>query len=234
MAFTRVQGITGATENHTTDDVDITLPSTTTSTNFLGAWVSSWGSDQEVLTVTDTYGNTWQRYGTVNRVSSQETIEFWYAKNIIGGASHQVFFTFKNVDNYGISMAEYSSNVGIIDVDQGAFAGNGTTGTTATTGSITPTQANALLWAGGTDSRGNTTTVVAGTGYTLRGMAGTSVNSVRIYSEDRILVTPASTNATFTSLQSGSRWAASLISLKEVAAPSAYPVGTLMMMGCGI
>lgn len=236
MTITLAQNVAGATVNNVVNTGTAVYNNPTVNGNTLVAWISSWGSGQQVTSITDNFGNTWQRFGTVNQAAgNNETLECWYSKNIIGGSTHTMTITMANVENIGADLFEYSSNVGTVDVDQGTFTATGTTGTTATSGAITPSQNNAILNAGGTDSRAATTTVVAGSGYTLRGMAGTANNSVRIYGEDRTLATAASSTATFTSLQSGSRWVISLISLKETTTPpSALPVGTLMMMGCGI
>lgn len=232
MAIAHVQTKAGATVGHTTNTVDLTFDSSTTSGNLIVVAVTSYGATQTCNTVTDTKGNTYTKIGSVNRSPGDDTIDLFYAKNITGGASHRIDVTMANTENIGIAMSEYSGADTSSPLDTNNNSGNGT-GSTATSGSITPSVNNCLIFVGGTDQRLATTTVTAGSGYTLRAMAGTADNSVRVYSEDQIQSTAAAITGDF-AIGTSVTWAASIAAFKPaVGGGGGASNQYLPMMGIG-
>ncbi len=234
MAISLVQSFAGATSGHTLNNVDVTLPGATTTGNCIIIAVSSYGSTQTCTGITDNASNTFVKIGSTIRSPGDDTLDLFYAKNITGNAAPDFLIQMANIENIGGVVLEYSGLDTTAPFDQ-TNTGTGTSATN-TTGSITPSGNGYLIVAAGTDQIADTATVTAGSGYTLRGMAGTSNNSVRVYAEDQIQTTAASISASFT-MTASSFWASKIASFKPAGggpAPSALPLGTLMMMGCGV
>ncbi len=234
MAIALVQSVTGATVGHALNNVDVLLPGPSTTGNCLIVAVSSYGATQSCTGITDNAGNTYVKIGSTIRSAGDDTLDLFYAKNITGNAAPDLLIQMANVENIGGSILEYSGLDTTAPFDQtNTGIGNSSTNTT---GSITPSTNGCLIIAAGTDQINGTTTVTAGSGYTLRGMAGTSNNSVRIYIEDQIQTTAASITASF-AMSASSTWASKIASFKPAGGgppPTLPPYGTLMMMGCGL
>lgn len=232
MAISLVQSFAGATTGHALDNVDVQLPGASTTGNCFIIAVTSYGTTQTCTGITDNASNTFTKIGSTIRSPGDDTLDLFYAKNITGNATPDFLIQMANVENIGGVVLEYSGLDTSNPFDQ-TNTGTGTS-STSTSGSITPSQNGCLIIGAGTDQIAATTTVTAGSGYTLRGMAGTSNNSVRVYAEDQIQATATGITASFT-LSASNTWAIKIASFIPAAGggPTPPPFGTLMMMGCG-
>ena len=214
MAWTLLQEFADATVGYSSNTADVDIPVAITAGSLIVMGISSYGPSQNVSSITDNRGNTWTHVGSVVRSPGDDTLDVYYAKNAAAGAT-TVTITMAQVENIGASILEYSGG----HTTSPLVANSSGTGTssTSTSGSITPGVDGCLILAFGTDQRLATTTVTAGSGYTLRSMHGTADNSVRIYSEEKIQTTSAATTASF-SIGTSTTWGIIIAAFQPAAA----------------
>ena len=197
--------------------VTVTFTGTQTAAN-LNVVVVGWhDSAATVSSVVDSKGNAYAiAVGpTVSSTHGSETI--YYAANIVAAAANAntVTVTFSaSASKPDVRIAEYSGIVTSSPVDKTA-ATVGTTGTAASSGSVTTTYANDLIV--GADIAG-TTTSVAGSGYTQRILTTTDKDIL----EDKT-VTVTGSNSTTATLTASSWWIMQMAAFKakDTTAPTA-------------
>jgi hypothetical protein len=181
--------------------VAVTYPAAQTAGN-LNVVAVMWGdTTSTVSSVTDSKGNAYTlAVGPTQNTGVTQSI--YYAKNIVAG-SNTVTVTFKQSAAWpNVNVLEYSglSTTSPLDV----FSGASGSGTAANSGAATTTSANELIF--GTGSTSSVTTG-AGSGFSNR-----IINSFGDISEDRIVSSTGSYNATAT-MTSGS-WVMQMVAFK--------------------
>ena len=149
--------------------------------------------DSTVSSVTDSKGNIYALAVGPTKATGL-TSAIYYAKNIIAGGSNTVTVKFNQTAGWpNVNVLEYSGldTANPLDVKAAAIG----TGTTANSGSATTTSANELIV-----GAGNPTSVftAAGSGFSNR-----IINSFGGISEDKIVSSPGSYNATATLTSGG-------------------------------
>lgn len=162
--------------------LSVTFSSSTTSGNLIVV-AFAWDSNGTVSSVTDNKSNTYSAAGSVaNNTNSSTSCMIYYAKNISGGASHQVTVTISASTTIRVAVAEYSGADTAAPLDQSAV-GTGNTSSMVTS-SVTLSANNELLACIGMISDGFFAAPTAGTGYTNR-QTWTGANDAAY--EDQIL-----------------------------------------------
>lgn len=174
----------------------------------------------ESVTVSDNKGNTYVRAVVcpASPASFDFVVEKWYAKNIVGGSSHQVTVTQSGSNNTAVAFAEEISGLDTsAPLDKTAI---GTTFassvTTASTGTLS--QADEFATTGCYAQGANDPTV--GGAFTSLG-AGVSVGSNN-YVESAYLVVSATTALTATWTTSGSATLSAVIVTYKAYVPPPY------------
>ena len=168
----------------------------------------SWGNSS-TLTCSDTQGNLYTTLPTQFDSSNDQALGICYAPNAQAGATTVTATFGSNASYRRILVHEYRgiATTNPVDVTTGTIA-NGTTAANAiTTGSVTTTTAGALIFAAVMDDAG-TTTIQAGTGFTLR--ASTSSD---LASEDRVQPAIGPISGTFT-FSTAHRYIARVVAFK--------------------
>lgn len=101
-----------------------------------------------ITSITDTAGNTYQRFGnTYSDVGANDFVQWWYAKNIIGNASNVLSVTFtSNVQFAALLVYQIAGADPGSPTDTGADVGNATVSTTvATSPSFSTASANEII-----------------------------------------------------------------------------------------
>ena len=160
VAFVQVNSSTPQTDQSTVTTA-FTSPQTAGNLNVV---VIGWeNTTSNIVSVTDTAGNSYQVAAPVTR-SSGNSQTIYYAKNIVGGTSNAVTVTLNAPTRFvDVRIAEYSGldRTNPLDVSSSASG----TSQTANSGPVTTTSANELLVASGTTQ---THFNGAGSGYTSR------------------------------------------------------------------
>jgi RHS repeat-associated protein len=147
-----------------------------------------------ISSVTDTAGNTYAPATTATTLSDFETMQIYYAKNIVAAANNQVAVTFSDSTSFAaeIRVLEYGGLDPQNPIDAVAVASGNALN--ATSGPVTTTQANDLLVVANVT---NQCDVGAGTGFTARDTTGCDLV------EDTIEATAGSYSATLAQFASG-------------------------------
>ena len=153
----KASSITASAQNLTA-----TLSSNVTAGNFLVVSVSGWPNLPAATAVTDSLGNIYKIAGTV-LVSQGAYSAIYYTTNIIGGAVTVTVNTVKSGGQISMAVAEFSGIDAVLALD--ATAGATGSGSTPTSGNMTPTLAGNLAIGSGTHN-GNAVTS-AGPGFTM-------------------------------------------------------------------
>jgi fibronectin type 3 domain-containing protein len=168
----------------------------------------------QVISVTDTWGNLYTQALAPTVQAGARSHVIYYAKNIVAAPSNSITVTFSTAVSYpDLRIAEYRGIDPLTPVDggKGAFG----TGTTANSGTLTTTVANALL-VGATYVE--TITTGAGTGFTARMITAPDGSLL----EDRIVSAVGAYSASATT--SGQGWVIQLVAFRG--ATSGSPVDT--------
>ena len=193
-----VQG--GDTQVGSGTTASLAFPSANTAGNLIVVYVV-WDNPGTV-TVSDTRGNTYTAATARQTWGSNWSAQAFYASNILGG-SNTVKATFGTaITSFGIVyLHEYSGLATASPVDASASA----VGTSASmsSGAVTTTQANDLLFAAGASAN---TVTTPGTGFTPR------LTGFGNLTEDRVVTTTGSYAGTAT--QNGTTWVMQLLAFR--------------------
>jgi outer membrane protein assembly factor BamB len=168
--------------------------------------------------VSDTRGNTYTAATARQTWGSNWSAQVFYAAGIVGG-SNTVKATFSTaITSFGIVyLHEYSGLATALPVDVSASAAG--TSASMTSGAVTTSQANDLLFAAGASDN----TVAQGTGYTPR------LNSLGNLTEDRIVTTTGSYAGTAS--QNGSTWVMQLVAFRVASGAPGPPAKLAFVQG---
>src|SRR5215467_14215891 len=160
--------------------------------------------------VSDTSGNTYTAATARQSFGNNWSAQVFYASNIIGG-SNTVKVTFGTaITSFGIVyLHEYSGLATASPVDVSASAAG--TSASMSSGAVTTTQANDLLFAAGASDG----SVSKGTGFTAR------LTGFGNLTEDRVVTTTGSYAGTAS--QSGSTWAMQLVAFRVASGVTGPP-----------
>lgn len=167
--------------------------------------------------VTDTKGNAYQAATARQTFGGSWSAQVFYASNILGG-SNTVKATFSTgITSFGLLyLHEYSGLATTSPVDVSASAAGASA--SMSSGAVTITQANDLLFAAGASD----STVSTGTGYTAR------LTGFGNLTEDRAVTTTGSYAGTAS--QNGTNWAMELVAFR-VASVSGPPAKLAFIQG---
>ncbi len=193
-----VQG--GDTQVGSGTTASLAFPSANTSGNLIVVYVV-WDNPGTV-TVSDTRGNTYTAATARQSWGNNWSAQAFYASNILGG-SNTVKATFGTaIKSFGIVyLHEYSGLATASPVDVSASAAG--TSASMSSGAVTTTQANDLLFAAGASDN---TVTTPGTGFTAR------LTGFGNLTEDRVVTTTGSYAGTAS--QNGSTWVMQLVAFR--------------------
>ena len=176
-----------------------------------------WGNSGTVQ-VSDTRGDTYTAATARQTWGSNWSAQVFYAPGIVGG-SNTVKATFGTaISSFGlVYLHEYSGLATALPVDVSASAAG--TSASMTSGAVTTSQANDLLFAAGASDN----TVAQGTGYTPR------LNSFGNLTEDRIVTTTGSYAGTAS--QNGSTWVMQLVAFRVASGAPGPPAKLAFVQG---
>ena len=140
----------------------VALPANVTAGNLIVVSVSGWPNLPTATAVTDSLGNAYSIAGTV-LVSQGAYSAIYYSKNVKGGADTVTVTTPKSGGQISMAVAEFSGIDPVSPLD--ATAGATGSGTSPSSGNMTPTLAGNLVIGSGTHN--GTTVTGAGSGLTM-------------------------------------------------------------------
>lgn len=176
--------------------VALTFTSTTKQGNFIfvGATTDT-ASTTAVSAISDNFGNVYTKIaGTIAGTGS---IHRWYAKNIVGGASHAVTLTLTGTPDINVIVAEYSGVDRGSPLDVSAVATGSSTAVSSGATLVTAFRNSLVIGLGG-DTNGSGATITVGAGFGDFIQLTTTVSFFNLYFEDKFITSPAAQTATFT------------------------------------
>jgi hypothetical protein len=225
---------------HTSKDAGITSSSTlafpvnNTAGNWIGVVVRA-GHSGQILTVSDTRGNTYRQAVQFNETldaPNGETFAIYYAENIAGGANTVTVSLSISSNTLRFAILEYSGVATASSLDVTAAAQG--TGTTPNSGNATTTTGGDLVLGAVVTANGATDT--AGSGFTIEERIPAAPNT-KLIAEDGIKIAAGVVSASAT-LAASDNWGAALAAFKAAAGgggtgptitslnPTSGPVGT--------
>ena len=171
------------------------------------------------VTVSDTRGNTYTAATTRQNWGNNWSAQVFYASGIKAG-SNTVTATFgTSIKSFGIVyLHEYSGLASVSPVDVSASAAGSSA--SMSSGAVTTTQANDLLFAAGVSDN---TVTTAGTGFTTR------LTGFGNLTEDRVATTSGSYAGTAT--QNGAAWAMQLVAFRAASGAPGPPSKLAFVQG---
>jgi hypothetical protein len=170
--------------------------------------------------------NTYTAVGTqvqIDSVASQFTNIFYSAN--IGAGANTVSFSCPSATRFKAAIFEYSGLATVTPLDK--TTGQGASSTTMTSGATATTmQAIELVFAVG--AYGSTDAAGAGAGFSLR--ENQSVTGDVLETEDEVLTSTGTPNATWAALTTGTSWGSIIATFKKAAATCGH---TLSLLGAG-
>lgn len=196
----------------------------------IGSYPDNGGAGlSEVVTVTDSKGNTWTRAGTVSTIAGSDQTQIWYSVPTSSkvGESHTFSGDFEASTYATVCAAAYNGFTGTPTLDQ--VTGATGSGTALDGGNLVTTVADSLIIGTGThlDGGGSGSGFTAGTNFTIRGQYSNSSVTATNYLEDRV-VAATGTYATPATATGSAGWAARGANFYDlVAGGAANPKGPI-------
>lgn len=185
----KVSNFTSSAQNLTA-----TLPSRVTAGNLIVVSVSGWPNLPASPAVTDSLGNSYNIAGNV-LLSQGAYSAIYYARNVTGGSDAVTVRTVSAGGQITMAVAEFSGVDTVSPLDK--TAGIVGSGTTPSSGTMTPLQSGELVIGSGTHN-GNTVTT-AGSGFTMIAVPTEDSNTHQpLAMEYQVLNSVTPTAATFT------------------------------------
>lgn len=187
-----------------------TFASPTVNGNFI-ATSTRVGATGRTVTVDDNKTNTYAQ--AKNQVQTTDASEIFchYAMDILGGASHLVTSSISGAAaSIRLTLHEYSGIATSAALDQ-TNGSEGDAGTALSSGNITTTQADELLFGAGGNSASGTLSL--GTDYSNLAVSLSAAGLHRLGAEDRIVASTGTYSATFTNSPS-TNWMCLIASFK--------------------
>lgn len=216
----------GTGGNDATGTTIATAATSLTAGNTIAVGVVWTSATTTVTGVTDTAGNTYtQVSGSFMRSANNDATDIWVATNATGNASNVVTAAYSATSPFRRIKTHQYSGLATTSVSDGGANGFTAAGTSISTGSMTATTSDGVVFA--IMSSNSAQTYTAGTSFTLRG----TVQSTDTQSEDRILAATGSYTASVTA-GSSARLFISAATLKGLITPgTALRGSTNLMMG---
>lgn len=201
---------TGATEAAPSTALTATFAAPTAPGNLLVLSASEYtGATNHITSVTDSAGNAWTRIGAFSVSGHNSNGELWYAPNAASATSVTVHTA--SATTLALSVQEFSGVAATNPLD--GSAGTANTGTSASSGSFTPTGANELLvgFVAG-HANAQAMTVTAG-GYTVQPQQTSTGNIASVVTGYQVLGSPSAQSFTAT-FGSSMYWAAGIAAFR--------------------
>ncbi len=180
-----------------------TFTSSVTQGNFILVTASGWPNGGTIA-VTDSRGNAYTRAGNIQLTSGNSFTAIFYAKNVIGGTDTVTLSNGVSGTQLSVTISEFSGVDRVSPLD--SVVGVSGSGTTPSSGNLTPTVTGDLVIGTGTHDVSNIVTS-PGSGFTMLAIAteeGTSHQPLA--TEYRVINNTSPLPANF-SLSSGGPWA---------------------------
>ena len=187
----------------------VTLPQASTQGDLLvlSAGVYT-GATNNITKVTDPAGNTWTRVGAYSASGHNSDGEMWYSAN--AKPTSTVTVTQATVTNTALVVQEFSGVATTSPLDVGAGIAN--TGTSASSGAITPAAAGELL-VGFVAGHGNAEAMTVGAGFTNQPQKTTGASVASVVTGYLVLGSPSAQSFTAT-FPTAMYWAAGIVAFK--------------------
>jgi hypothetical protein len=216
----RVQA--ASVEGSAVSSLSVAFPASNTAGNLIIAFVRA-STTTQTITLSDTAKNTYSQAVTQAQTTDGHQIAIFYAANINGGAN-TVTATFSASNNHPfLAIYEYSGLSTTNPLDKTAAA-QGTTAAASSGATATTTAANELVFAGLGLPSISTTTVTAGSSYTLE-QQDTRSGGSRAATEDQTVSVTGAYTGNFT-LSAADNWSAVVATFLPPGPPPALTVTT--------
>ena len=204
----------GASETASATSLTATFAGPTTRGDLLVLTASVYtGTTNPIQRVTDSAGNTWTKVGAYCTASHNSDGEVWYAANASPATTVTVYVS--SATTVAVEIMEFAGVAALTPVDTSAGASN--TGTTAASGTATPTASTDLAIGFVAGHASSQTITVTAAGFTTQGQQ-TSSNAgstpVSIVSGYQVLSSAAAQNFSG-SYTSAMYWAAGIVLFKS-------------------
>jgi subtilisin family serine protease len=200
--FARLQS--ASVEGSAVSSISVAFPAGNTAGNLIIAFVRA-STTAQTITLSDTAGNTYTQAVSQGQTTDGHQAAIFYAANIKSGAN-TVTATFSGTNNHPfLAIYEYRGLSTTNPLDK-TSAAQGTSATASSGATATTTAANELVFAGLGLPSSSTTTVTAGSSFTLE-QQDTRSGGSRAASEDQIVSATGSYAGTFT-LSVSDNWSA--------------------------
>lgn len=212
MALTWLQFTTGIQDGFTGTVTTGNFGLSVTVNNLIIVGISSEGSTNDVVSVTDNKGNTYHQAAQRTNGSFQD-LEIWYAVVITGGAGLNITVTNNSAGRLALEAEEWSgaATSGLVDISQsntGTGSGNLTTGASPST-----TNNNDIIYAVGSVGLGGVTWTT-GAGYSNR-VDFNNASGLSSSAESKTVSTTGSQTATLTSDITNQNWDMLLVAFSD-------------------
>ena len=179
-----------------------TLPAPATAGNLIVVSVSGWPNLPATTPVTDSRGNSYSIAGAV-LVTQGAYSAIYYARNLTGGTDTVTVNTVNTGGQISMVVAEFSGVDTVSPLDK--TAGTVGSGTTPSSGNMTPSMAGELIIGSGTHN-GNTITS-AETGFSMIGIPTEDSNTHQPLAMEYLVLNDTSTTSAPFTLAAGYPWA---------------------------
>jgi hypothetical protein len=201
----------GATESSSSTTLTATLPAASTAGNLLVLSASVYtGTTNHISSITDSAGNVWQKVNAWSVAGHNSDGELWYAANAAPATS--IVAHLGTAGTMAIEVLEFSGIATSNPLD--TSVGTSNTGTTASSGPLTPTTSGELLvglMAGHANSQAMT---ITSTGFTLQPQQNSTGTIASIGTGYQVL--PGNGTTSFDGTFSAAMyWAAGIVAFKS-------------------
>ncbi len=193
-------------------NLSATLPSAVTAGNLIVVSMSGWPNLPAATAVTDTLGNTYASAGTV-LTSLGAYSAIYYAGNVKGGTGTVTVKTVKSGGQISMAVAEFSGVDSASPLDKTAGAVG--SGTSPSSGAMTPARGGELVIGSGTHNGSTVTT--AGTGFTMIAIPTEDSNTHQPLAMEYMVLSGISQTSPGFSLARGYSWTQNGVLFKPAA-----------------
>jgi hypothetical protein len=165
------------------------------------------GTTNHITSITDSAGNTWVRVNAWSTASHNSDGEMWYAADVAATSGLTVTAHVVTAASMAFEVDEFSGIAITSPLDQSA--GASTTGTTASSGPLTPAASGALLIGFSAGHASTQTMAVSASGFTAQPQRISTGPVVTLVTGFRVLAAPEATSFS-ASFAAAMYWAAGL------------------------
>jgi hypothetical protein len=201
----------GATEASASTTLTATLPLTSLTGDLLVLSASVYtGSTNHISSITDSAGNVWQRANAWSVAGHNSDGEIWYAAN--AAATSSIVAHLATAGTMAIEVMEFSGIATSNPLDTSTGASN--TGTTASSGPITPAGAGELLVGFAAGHANAQTMTITSAGFTVQTQQN-STGTIATVRTGYQLLTGTGATSFDASFGTGMYWAAGIVAFKH-------------------